>query len=110
MLPQPRAPLRGARRARPMRRASGGRTLAVHIQNPLAPLSEFDLVIAMRHDGIDGRLGGCERLQRHRHDRRQDLPDQSRFGWLQRLEWRDHDEIDGRDGRALHRAAADRVR
>ena len=37
-----------------MRRASGGRTLAVHIQNPLAPLDEFDLVIAMRHDGIDG--------------------------------------------------------
>jgi mitochondrial fission protein ELM1 len=45
---------RAAKAAIAVRRASGGRTLAVHIQNPLAPLNEFDLVIAMRHDGIDG--------------------------------------------------------
>lgn len=45
---------RAARAAIAVKRASGGRTLAVHIQNPLAPLSEFDLVIPMRHDGIDG--------------------------------------------------------
>ncbi len=45
---------RAAKAAIAVKRASGGRTLAVHIQNPLAPLSEFDLVIAMRHDGIDG--------------------------------------------------------
>lgn len=45
---------RAAKAAIAVRRASGGRTLAVHIQNPLAPLGEFDLVIAMRHDGIDG--------------------------------------------------------
>jgi mitochondrial fission protein ELM1 len=45
---------RAAKAAIAVKRASGGRTLAVHIQNPLAPLAEFDLVIAMRHDGIDG--------------------------------------------------------
>ncbi|MDB5460765.1 MAG: hypothetical protein JWO72_2506 [Caulobacteraceae bacterium] len=45
---------RAAKAAIAVKRASGGRTLAVHIQNPLAPLREFDLVIAMRHDGIDG--------------------------------------------------------
>lgn len=31
--------------------ASGGRTLAVHVQHPLANLHRFDLVIPMRHDG-----------------------------------------------------------
>jgi mitochondrial fission protein ELM1 len=45
---------RAAKAAIAVKRASGGRTLAVHIQNPLAPLGEFDLVIAMWHDGIDG--------------------------------------------------------
>jgi mitochondrial fission protein ELM1 len=45
---------RAAKAAIAVERASGGRTLAVHVQNPLAPLGEFDLVIAMRHDGIDG--------------------------------------------------------
>jgi mitochondrial fission protein ELM1 len=45
---------RAAKAAIAVKRASGGRTLAVHIQNPLAQLREFDLVIAMRHDGIDG--------------------------------------------------------
>jgi mitochondrial fission protein ELM1 len=45
---------RAAKAAIAVKRASGGRTLAVHIQNPLAPLGEFDLVIPMRHDGIDG--------------------------------------------------------
>ncbi len=45
---------RAAKAAIAVKRASGGRTLTVHIQNPLAPLKEFDLVIAMRHDGIDG--------------------------------------------------------
>jgi mitochondrial fission protein ELM1 len=45
---------RAAKAAIAVKRASGGRTLAVHIQNPLAPLREFDLVIAMAHDGVDG--------------------------------------------------------
>jgi len=43
-----------AKAAVAVKRASGGRTLAVHIQNPLMRLSEFDLVIPMRHDGIEG--------------------------------------------------------
>ncbi|MBK1665915.1 hypothetical protein CKO38_15385 [Rhodospirillum rubrum] len=35
-----------------LRRASGGRTLTVHIQNPLVPFENFDLVIAPEHDGV----------------------------------------------------------
>jgi hypothetical protein len=45
---------RAARAAIAVKRASGGRTLAVHIQNPLMSLREFDLVLPMRHDGVDG--------------------------------------------------------
>ncbi len=37
-----------------IREASRGRTLTVHIQNPLTTLSAFDLVVAMPHDGIAG--------------------------------------------------------
>ena len=35
-----------------IKRASGGRTLAVHVQDPRALRSEFDLIIAMDHDRI----------------------------------------------------------
>ena len=41
---------KAAKAAIAVKRASGGRTLAVHIQHPLAPPSEFDLIIPMRHD------------------------------------------------------------
>jgi mitochondrial fission protein ELM1 len=41
---------KAAKAAIAIKRASGGRTLAVHIQHPLAPSSEFDLIIPMRHD------------------------------------------------------------
>lgn len=37
-----------------VRRASGGRTLTVHLQNPLTPVSCFDLVVAHPHDGVTG--------------------------------------------------------
>jgi mitochondrial fission protein ELM1 len=37
-----------------VKRASGGRTLAVHVQNPKSALSKFDLVVAMEHDGVGG--------------------------------------------------------
>jgi hypothetical protein len=43
---------KAAKTAIAVKRASGGRTLAVHIQNPLAPLNAFDLVIPMRHDPV----------------------------------------------------------
>jgi mitochondrial fission protein ELM1 len=43
---------KAAKAAVAVKRASGGRTLAVHIQNPLMALSEFDLVIPMRHDPV----------------------------------------------------------
>jgi hypothetical protein len=37
-----------------IRRLSAGRTLTVHVQNPLCPPSAFDLVVPMRHDAITG--------------------------------------------------------
>jgi hypothetical protein len=37
-----------------IRRASGGRTFTAHIQDPLAPASRFDLVVAMAHDPVSG--------------------------------------------------------
>ncbi len=37
-----------------IRRASGGRTFAVHIQDPHVRPSRFDLVVAPRHDGLTG--------------------------------------------------------
>jgi len=37
-----------------VRRASRGRTLAVHVQNPLTAVSAFDLVVAMDHDHVSG--------------------------------------------------------
>jgi hypothetical protein len=37
-----------------IRKASGGRTATVHVQNPLTRLSAFDLVAAMDHDRIAG--------------------------------------------------------
>jgi mitochondrial fission protein ELM1 len=43
---------KAAKAAIAVKRASGGRTLAVHIQNPLMALGEFDLVIPMRHDPV----------------------------------------------------------
>jgi len=37
-----------------IRRASGGRTVTVHIQNPQTRLNAFDLVFPMTHDGVSG--------------------------------------------------------
>ena len=37
-----------------VRRAAGGRTFAVHIQNPRTPLPCFDLIVPLEHDGLAG--------------------------------------------------------
>jgi mitochondrial fission protein ELM1 len=37
-----------------VKRASGGRTVAVHIQTPPVPAGRFDLVVAPAHDGLAG--------------------------------------------------------
>jgi len=37
-----------------VKRASGGRTLTVHVQNPLTDPRAFDMVVAMEHDGLVG--------------------------------------------------------
>jgi uncharacterized protein len=38
-----------------MRRRSGGRVRAAHIQNPLMSLDRFDVVVAPRHDALKGQ-------------------------------------------------------
>ncbi len=45
---------RGVAPAIAIRRASGGRTFTVHIQDPQVPLNRFDLVIAPEHDRLSG--------------------------------------------------------
>jgi mitochondrial fission protein ELM1 len=40
--------------AREVRRRAGGAPLLVHVQDPLVRASEFDLVVAMDHDPIEG--------------------------------------------------------
>ena len=47
---------RSARHALAARKASGGRTVAVHVQDPRLRAAEFDLIVAMEHDAI--RPGG----------------------------------------------------
>ncbi len=37
-----------------IKQASGGKTRIAHIQDPLMPLAEFDVVIAPKHDGVAG--------------------------------------------------------
>ena len=38
-----------------VKQAAGGRPALVHVQDPLAPLAGFDLVVAMAHDRVEGR-------------------------------------------------------
>jgi len=49
-----------------VRRASGGRTFTVHIQNPRVPARHFDLVVPPRHDGIAGPNVVSTRAALHR--------------------------------------------
>jgi len=37
-----------------IRKASGGKTVTVHVQNPQTRLDAFDLVLPMTHDGVSG--------------------------------------------------------
>ena len=48
---------RSAQRAIAVRKASGGLTLAVHVQDPRVDPAAFDLIIAMEHDRIAARPG-----------------------------------------------------
>lgn len=40
--------------AKAIRRASGGKTFTVQVQNPVMALNHFDLVVAPRHDRLEG--------------------------------------------------------
>ena len=70
-LPQPWPDLliscgrRSARVAAAIRNTAGGRTFAVHIQNPRAPLRCFDLVVPLEHDGFDGPNAVATRAALH---------------------------------------------
>lgn len=71
-LPQPWPDLliscsrRSAPVAAAVRRAAGGRTFAVHIQNPRTPLPCFDLIVPMEHDGLAGPNVVATRAALHR--------------------------------------------
>ena len=49
-----------------VRRAAGGRTFAVHIQNPRTPLRSFDLIVPLEHDGLAGPNVVASRAALHR--------------------------------------------
>ena len=49
-----------------VRRAAGGRTFTVHIQNPRAPTHLFDLVVPPAHDGLAGPNVVATRAALHR--------------------------------------------
>ena len=49
-----------------VRRAAGGRTFAVHIQNPRTPLRCFDLIVPLEHDGLAGPNVVASRTALHR--------------------------------------------
>jgi len=56
-----------------VKRRSGGKTVAVHIQHPHVPPSRFDLIVAPAHDRIDGpnvevTVGSVHRVTRERLD------------------------------------------
>lgn len=58
-----------------IRKSSGGRTFAVHIQNPMVNLSRFDVIVAPRHDRLQGpnviqTTGGLNQItaQRLQHE------------------------------------------
>ena len=57
---------RGAAVSVAVRRASGGATFTAHVQDPRAPLRRFDLVIAPRHDGLEGPNALATRGALHR--------------------------------------------
>lgn len=64
--------------------ASGGRTLAVHVQHPLADIAKFDLVIPMRHDGAPDAANVMP-IDLALHDLTPALLEGAREGWRERF-------------------------
>jgi mitochondrial fission protein ELM1 len=75
---------KAAKAAIAVKRASGGRTIAVHIQNPLMALKAFDLVIPMRHDAVDGP--NVVVIDLALHDVTPQLLERSAAAWRDRLD------------------------
>ncbi len=75
---------RAAPFARAIKRASGGRTLAVHVQDPRAHRGAFDLIVAMDHD----RLAAGPRVMKIAtalHDITKDRLVEAKQSWAPRL-------------------------
>jgi mitochondrial fission protein ELM1 len=75
---------RAAGRALAVRRASGGRTLAVHVQDPRSRAGAFDLVIAMAHDAI-AEGGNVIKVATALHDVTSDTLTKAAETWRARL-------------------------
>ncbi|HEY1561696.1 MAG TPA: mitochondrial fission ELM1 family protein [Caulobacteraceae bacterium] len=76
---------RSARWALAAKRASGGRSLAVHIQDPRRDADAFDLVIAMEHDDI-AEGSNVIKVATALHDLTPDKLDAAASAWQSRLE------------------------
>lgn len=76
---------RAAGAALAARRASGGRILAVHVQDPRLRAGDFDLVVAMRHDAI-AEGGNVIKVATALHDLTPQALAEAAVGWRARLE------------------------
>lgn len=65
------------------KKAAGGRPLLVHLQDPLTSLRDFDLVVAMEHDDIQGPK--VLKVLTSLHDMTQERLDVAQANWEARL-------------------------
>ena len=66
-----------------IRRASLGRTINVHVQHPLCRPSAFDLIVSMRHDGLEGP--NVFNVDTAMHGVTAALLDKGRYDWAHRF-------------------------
>jgi uncharacterized protein len=76
---------RAAGAALAARKASGGRILAVHVQEPRLRAGDFDLVVAMQHDAI-AEGGNVIKVATALHDLTQESLAEAAAAWRARLE------------------------
>jgi hypothetical protein len=76
---------RAAGAALAARRASGGRILAVHVQDPRLRAGDFDLVVAMQHDAI-AEGGNVIKVATALHDLTPQALAEAAAAWRARLE------------------------
>ena len=76
---------RSARHALAARKASGGKILAVHVQDPRLRASDFDLIVAMEHDAIAAG-GNVMKVATALHDLTPENLSAAAKAWAGRLE------------------------